>query len=90
MVSIKNIVKKTVDTIKNANEQAKMDNTGKSDVVSIALTVFIVAAIIPAALIALNDANTTGFTSGQLALYGIIGLVALIAVVMGIMKFVKK
>src|SRR5690554_2505268 len=42
----------------------------------------IVAAVIPMGLESLNSADTTNFTTTELALYGVIGVAILIAVVM--------
>jgi len=42
----------------------------------------IVSAFIPMGLEALNAADTTNFTTTELALYGVIGVAILIAVVM--------
>jgi hypothetical protein len=50
-----------------------------------ALVVMIVAAsIIPTALQAFHNANTTGFTSGELAIYSVFGILVLVGVLVGI------
>jgi predicted membrane channel-forming protein YqfA (hemolysin III family) len=51
------------------------------DIVDKAITVIIVAAVIPAALTSVNNANKTGWTTTQTALWGLIGIMVIIAVV---------
>jgi hypothetical protein len=69
------------------NDVAEM---GSEAIIALAITVFIVAVIIPVALTQLNTANTSGMDAGQLALYGLIGTVALLAIIIGLIKHVKS
>jgi hypothetical protein len=58
-------------------------------IIALAITVFIIAILVPIALNQLNNANTSGLSTEQLALYGLIGTVALLAIVIGIIKHVR-
>lgn len=51
-------------------------------VVGIFLTVVLAAALIPSALTTFNAANTTGWSTEQVALWGVIGVIIIVAVIM--------
>lgn len=51
-------------------------------VVGIFLTVVLAAALIPSALTTFNAANTTGWSTEQIALWGVIGVIIIVAVIM--------
>jgi len=60
-----------------SNEKAE---AGK--VIEFAITVIIVAAIIPAALVAIFGANTTGWDAATIAIWGIIGVIIVAIIVL--------
>jgi len=51
------------------------------DMVDKAIGIFIMASVIPAALTSYHGANTTGFSTEELALWGIVGILIVIGVV---------
>jgi hypothetical protein len=51
-------------------------------VVGLFLTVILAAALIPSALTTFNAANTSGWSTEQTALWGIIGVLIIVAVIM--------
>lgn len=56
-----------------------------------ALVVLLVAsAILPTALTAFHDTNTTGWSSGETSLYSVVGILVLVGVVIGIISMAIK
>lgn len=53
-------------------------------IIGLVIGVVILAALLPTAITAINDANTTGWNATQLAIWGILGLIILAVVVMKI------
>jgi hypothetical protein len=51
-------------------------------VVGLFLTVVLAAALIPSALTTFNAANTSGWSSEQIALWGVIGVIIIVGVIM--------
>ena len=54
------------------------------DIIDKAIGIFIVAAIVPAAMTSLNSANTSGWNATQVALWGLVGVL----VIVGIFKWI--
>lgn len=52
---------------------------------AIALSALFVAALIPVAIQALNDTTTTGWSTGEIAIFGFLGLAILGTVVLAFM-----
>ena len=95
MGRIKNYAENWLDQMKVKNPTAyalaeKMVNPSMNDDANVDIRTFvmlgfgalIVSAFIPMGLEALNAADTTNFTTTELALYSVIGVAILIAVVM--------
>jgi len=95
MGRIKNYAENWLDQMKVKNPTAyamaeKMVNPSMNDDANVDIKTFvmlgfgalIVSAFIPMGLEALNAADTTNFTTTELALYSVIGVAILIAVVM--------
>jgi hypothetical protein len=95
MGRIKNYAKNWLDEMKVKNPTAyaladrmvnpSMNEDGAIDIrtfVMLGFGALIVSAFIPMGLEALNAADTSNFTTTELALYGVIGVAILIAVVM--------
>lgn len=55
-------------------------------IILLVIGLVIVGAMVPTGLDALNNANTTGWTTGEIALFGVIGIAALAGIVMGVLK----
>lgn len=51
----------------------------------LAIAALFIAAVIPVALTALNDTNTTGWSAGEIALFGFLGLAILGTVVLALL-----
>ena len=51
-------------------------------IISLVIGVVILAALLPTAIASINAANTTGWTTTQTAIWGILGLIILAVVVM--------
>jgi hypothetical protein len=51
------------------------------EIIILIIAIFILAALLPGAIQSLNAANTTGFTTTQLALYGVIAVVIIAVVI---------
>lgn len=72
-------------------EKHTMNDAGMMDIrgiVLIGVSAFITAAFLPPAIQALAEANTTGFSSTDAAVFGIIGTIILIVVILGYLKMV--
>ena len=54
---------------------------GKMDIVDKAIGIMIMASLIPAALETYHSANTTGFTTTELALWGLVGVLVIVGVI---------
>ena len=57
-----------------------------ADMIDKAIGIMIMASVIPAALGTYHDANTTGFTATELALWVLVGILIIVAVVKQVMK----
>jgi hypothetical protein len=56
-----------------------------------ALVICVLAgALLPTALTSLHSANTTGWTSGEVAIFGVIGVIILVGIVIGIVYMALK
>lgn len=64
------------------NHEDGMMSTGA--IIGLVISVVILAALLPTAMSAINDANTTGWDASQTAIWGILGLIILAVVVMKI------
>lgn len=53
-------------------------------VVGLVIGIYLLAALIPSAITALNDTNTTGWTATQLAIWGVLSVIILAVVIMKI------
>lgn len=75
-----------------ASSQLKLLHAGQRGafnigfVIGVVVLIMIVAAAIPEAISSINGADTSGWSTGETALWGIIGLVVIAAVVFGILK----
>lgn len=56
------------------------------DIVDKAIGVMIMASVIPAALTSYHNANTTGFTTEELALWVLVGIL----IIIGVIKWVSS
>ena len=63
------------------NEQAMLE---AKYIVGLVVGIFLFSALLPSAITALNDANTTGWTSTQIAIYSVIAVVVLAAIIIKI------
>lgn len=65
---------------------AKFKNDGgmmsTGAIISLVIGIVIMAALLPTAINAINEANTTGWDSTQTAIWGILGLIILAVIVM--------
>lgn len=53
-------------------------------VVGLVIGIYLLAALIPSAISALNDTNTSGWTSTQLAIWGVLSIIILAVIIMKI------
>jgi len=53
-------------------------------VVGLVIGIYLLAALIPSAISALNNTNTTGWTATQLAIWGVLSVIILAVVIMKI------
>lgn len=63
------------------NEQAMMD---ARQIVFLVIGVYIMSALIPAAVSAINNASTSGWTTTQIAIWGIVGILVIATVIIKI------
>lgn len=63
------------------NEKAMMDARA---IVVLVIGVYLASALLPSAISALNDANTSGWTSTQTAIWAVVSIVILAVVIMKI------
>lgn len=63
------------------NEQAMLE---AKYIVALVIGVYLFSALLPSAISALNDANQTGWTTTQIAIYSVIGIVILAVVIIKI------
>ena len=63
------------------NEKAMMDARA---IVVLVIGVYLASALLPSAISALNDANTSGWTATQTAIWGVVSVVILAVVIMKI------
>ena len=75
-----------------ANQFTKCEagNLSSGGVLAMVVTILVVAAAIPIAVTAINDSNTTGWSAGQVALWGILGLVIIALVVIAFTRGLTK
>ena len=50
-------------------------------VVGLIIFIYLIAALLPAAISSLNTANTTGWTTTQIAIYGVLSIIILATVI---------
>jgi len=53
-------------------------------IITMVIGVYLFSALLPSAITSLNAANTTGWTTTQLAIYAVVGVVILTAVIIKI------
>lgn len=79
------LVKKTEKAFKEnptlENEKAMMDARA---IVVLVIGVYLASALLPSAITALNEANTTGWTGTQAAIWGVVSVIILAVVIMKI------
>lgn len=81
--------------IQRAGEIAFKERSGLSQMVSVSgligmvILIFVAAALLPDAITEIEDANTTGWDSSAVALWGIIGIVIVAAFIVGIWNFTR-
>ena len=63
------------------NEEALLE---AKYIVGLVIGIYLFSALLPSAITALNGANTTGWTTTQLAIYGVISIVILAVIIMKI------
>lgn len=65
---------------------AKFENEGgmmsTEAIIGLVIGIVVLAALLPTAIGALNNANTTGWSTTQVAIWGILGLIVLAVVIM--------
>jgi hypothetical protein len=64
-----------------------MDTKG---IISIAIGIFVAAILLPIALTQLYGVNTSGWSSTDTTLFGLIGTVGVLAIIVGIVYLVKQ
>ena len=50
-------------------------------IIGVFLTIIMAAALVPSALTSFNAANTSGWTTEQTALWGVIGILVIVAII---------
>ena len=63
------------------NEQALLE---AKYIVGLVIGIYLFSALLPSAISALNEANTSGWTATQIAIYGVISIVILAVIIMKI------
>ena len=63
------------------NEQALLE---AKYIVGLVIGIYLFSALLPSAISALNEANTSGWTATQVAIYGVISIVILAVIIMKI------
>jgi len=53
-------------------------------IITLVIGIYLFSALLPAAITSLNAANTTGWTSTQVAIYAVVGIVILTVVIVKI------
>lgn len=65
------------------NERALMD---AKTIVFMVIGVYLISALLPSAISAINGANTTGWTTEQIAIWGIVGILIIAIVIVKLVE----
>ena len=65
------------------NEQALMDAKA---IVLMVIGVYLISALVPSAISAINGANTSGWTTEQIAIWGIVGILIIAIIIVKLVE----
>lgn len=65
---------------------ADMGGISMGGLMGLVILIVVAAALVPTAITSLNDTNTTGWSDGEVAIWGILGLVTIAGLAFGIWK----